>query len=172
MNRALAACLVLAALPSGAYAGDLFSSIDAVQNELKAPDAARRRDAVDKLDAFSADDARALLLGALGDSDADVRAHAALSLGKHRIGDAVPRLTAALGDPDLKLRAAAAEALGLVLQGPGANDPTKDAVRAAETLERALGDGEHEVREAEIGAIGKLPPTLSRRTAVALTGRL
>ncbi|MGZ5890865.1 MAG: HEAT repeat domain-containing protein, partial [Hyphomicrobium sp.] len=159
MHRALAACLFLvAALPERAFGGDLFSSIDAVASELKAPDAARRRDAVDKLDAWSADEARPLLLVALADADADVRAHAAASLGRHRIVDAVPRIVAALGDPDAHLRAAAAEALGALLQGPGANEPTRDGIRAAETLERALGDGEHEVREAAVVAIGKLPP--------------
>ena len=173
MHRALAACLFLvAALPSRAFGGDLFSSIDAVASELKAPDAARRRDAVDKLDAWSADEARPLLFLALGDADADVRAHAASSVGRHRLVDAVPRLIGALGDPDAHLRAAAAEALGVLLQGPGANEPSKEAVRATETLERALGDGEHEVREAAVVAIGKLPPTLGKRTAVALTGRL
>ena len=51
VHRALAACLFLvAALPQSAFGGDLFSSIDAVASELKAPDAARRRDAVDILD--------------------------------------------------------------------------------------------------------------------------
>ncbi|MGZ3408223.1 MAG: HEAT repeat domain-containing protein, partial [Polyangia bacterium] len=173
MHRALAACLFLvAALPERAFGGDLFSSIDAVASELKAPEAARRRDAVDKLDAWSADEARPLLFLALGDADADVRAHAAASAGRHRLVDAVPRLVGALGDPDAHLRAAAAEALGVLLQGPGANEPSKEAVRAVETLERALGDGEHEVREAAVVAIGKLPPALGKRTAVALTGRL
>jgi len=112
------------------------------------------------------------LFAALRDADADVRAHAAASIGRHRLVDAVPRLTAALGDPDAHLRAAAAEALGEVLAGPGANDPTKEAVQAVATLERALGDGEHEVREAAVAAIGRMPPTLSKRTTVALTGRL
>ncbi|HEX6834987.1 MAG TPA: HEAT repeat domain-containing protein, partial [Polyangia bacterium] len=173
MGRALLASVIaVVAWPLAAYGGDLFSSIDSVASELKAPDASRRRDAVDKLDAFGADEARPLLLGALGDADADVRAHAAESIGRHRLVDAVARLTTALGDPDAHLRAAAAEALGAVLAGPGANDPSKDAVHAVETLERALGDGEHEVREAAVGALGRMPPTLGKRTAVALTGRL
>ena len=149
MNRALAALLAVSALaPSSAWAGDLFSSIDAVASELKAPDAARRRDAVDKLDAWPGDEARSLLLVALGDADADVRAHAAASIGRHHLIEAVPKLVGALGDPDAHLRASAAEALGALLGGPGASEPTKDAVRAVDTLERALGDGEHEVREA------------------------
>ncbi|HEX9104264.1 MAG TPA: HEAT repeat domain-containing protein, partial [Polyangia bacterium] len=173
MHRALFACFVaVVAWPLSARGGDLFSSIDNVAGELKAPDASRRRDAVDKLDAWSADEARPLLLTALGDADAEVRAHAAASIGRHRLVDAVARLTGALGDPDAHLRAAAAEALGAVLAGPGANEPSKDAVRAVETLERALGDGEHEVREAAVAAIGRMPQTLSKRTAVALTGRL
>ena len=60
-----------------------------------------------------------------------------------------------------------------MLQGPGASEPTKDAVRAVETLERALGDGEHEVREAAVVALGKLPPRRSASAPrCALTGRL
>ena len=173
MNRALAALLaVIALVPSSAWAGDLFSSIDAVANELKAPDAARRRDAVDKLDAWPGDESRALLLVALGDADADVRSHAAASIGRHHLLEAVPKLIVALGDPDAHLRASAAEALGALLGGPGASEPTKDAIRAVDTLERALGDGEHEVREAAVVALGRLPPQLGKRTAVALTGRL
>ncbi len=171
MNRALAALVAACALvPSSVWAGDLFSSIDAVAAELKAPDAARRRDAVDKLDAWPGDEARALLLVALGDADADVRAHAAASIGRHHVLEAVPKLIGALGDPDAHLRAAAAEALGALLGG--ASEPTKDALRAVDTLERALGDGEHEVREAAVGALGRLPPNLGKRRAVALTGRL
>ncbi|HXU69135.1 MAG TPA: HEAT repeat domain-containing protein [Polyangia bacterium] len=173
MNRAPAALLAACALvSSSAWAGDLFSNIDAVASELKAPDASRRRDAVDKLDAWTGDEAKPLLLLALGDADADVRAHAADSLGRHHVLEAVPRLVGALGDPDAHLRASAAEALGVLLGGSGAGEPTKDAVRAVETLERALGDGEHEVREAAVVALGRLPPTLGKRTAVALTGRL
>jgi HEAT repeat protein len=160
-------------LPSlAARAGDLFSSIDSVAGELKASDAARRRDAVDKLDAFGPDEARPLLLRALGDPDAEVRAHAATAIGRHHLVDAVPRLLQALGDADPRLRAAAAEALGAVLQGPGANDPSPEAIRAVEALERALGDGEHEVRESAVAALGRLPVSLGRRASVALTGRL
>ena len=59
-----------------------------------------------------------------------------------------------------------------MLAGPGANDPSPDAVHAVDTLERALGDGEHEVREAAVVASDSLPPQLGKRTAVALTGRL
>src|SRR6185312_8705321 len=127
----LAACALVS---SSAWAGDLFSNIDAVASELKAPDASRRRDAVDKLDAWTGDEAKPLLLLALGDADADVRAHAADSLGRHHVLEAVPRLVGALGDPDAHLRASAAEALGVLLGGS--------------------------------------PPTLGKRTAVALTGRL
>ena len=120
-----------------------------------------------------ADEARPLLLGALGDADADVRAHAAASIGRHHVVEAVPRLVGALGDPDAHLRAAAAEALGVAAAaGRARTSRRKEAVRAVETLERALGDGEHEVREAAVVALGKLPPTLGKRTAVALTGRL
>ncbi|HEY2749562.1 MAG TPA: HEAT repeat domain-containing protein [Polyangia bacterium] len=175
MNRALAATVLLGAAcalaPSSAWAGDLFSSIDAVAAELRAPDAARRRDAVDKLDAWPGDESHSLLLVALGDADADVRAHAAASIGRHRVMEALPRLIGALGDPDAHLRASAAEALGALLGG-GASEPSKDALRAVDTLERALGDGEHEVREAAVVALGRLPPNLGKRTAVALTGRL
>src|SRR6266508_588545 len=122
-------------LPSLVMAADLFSSIDSVAAELKAGDATRRRDAVDKLDAYGADEARPLLLKALGDVDPDVRAHAATAIGRHHLADAVPRLLQGLGDADARLRAAAAEALGTVLQGPGASEPAPEAVRAVEALE-------------------------------------
>ena len=74
--------------------GDLFSSIDSVASELKAPDASRRRDAVDKLDAWSADEARPLLLVALGDADADA---AACARTRRRRSDAIGSSTPCRG---------------------------------------------------------------------------
>jgi HEAT repeat protein len=155
-----------------AHAAELFSSLDALAGQLKSGDSVQRREAVDKLDAYGADEVRPLLLRALGDSDTEVRVHAATAIGRHHVAAATGALTAALGDSDARLRATAAEALGLVLEGPAANDPAAVTLHAVEALERALGDGEHEVREAAVVALGRLPPTLGRRAAVALTGRL
>jgi HEAT repeat protein len=170
VKRALTLALVLGAGP--AFGGDLFSNIDVVANEARASDPARRRDAIDKLEAYSGDEARPILLKAMSDADTDVRAHAALSIGRHGVGDALPLVVKALGDPEPRLRAAAAEAIGQLLAGPGANEPSGDALKAEQALERALGDGEQQVRQAAVTALGRLPATLARRAAVALTGRL
>lgn len=169
----LVAALSLSALLSRrASTAELFSSLDALAGQLKNGDSVQRREAVDKLDAYGADDARPLLLRALGDSDTDVRVHAATAIGRHHVAEATAGLTAALGDSDSRLRTSAAEALGLVLEGPAAGNPPATTLRAVDALERALGDGEHEVREAAVGALGRLPATMGRRAAVALTGRL
>jgi HEAT repeat protein len=144
----VAALAVSALLSRRAAATELFSSLDALAGQLKNGDSVQRREAVDKLDAYGADEARPLLLRALADSDTEVRAHAATAIGRHHVVEATAGLTAALGDSDSRLRASAAEALGLVLEGPAANDPPAATLRAVDALERALGDGEHEVREA------------------------
>jgi HEAT repeat protein len=168
--RARALLLALSSLLSAwpAWAGDLFDDVEQVAAELRAPEVSRRREAVDKLDAFRPDEARPHLLFALNDGDVEVRARAALALGRRRIGEAAPRLIQLLGDPDPKLRAAAATALGQVAANADAEWPQ----RTAHALERALGDGEHEVREAAVVAIAALPRPLAQSVAVAITGRL
>src|SRR6266508_1542668 len=130
-------------LPSLVMAADLFSSIDSVAAELKAGDATRRRDAVDKLDAYGADEARPLLLKALGDVDPDVRAHAATAIGRHHLADAVPRLLQGLGDADARQRAA--EVLGRLGEA-----------RAVVPLLARLGDTTREVRAAALDALAQL----------------
>jgi HEAT repeat protein len=164
--------VALSSPASRAHAAELFSSLDALAGQLKNGDSVQRRDAVDKLEAYGTDEVRPLLLRAIGDSDTEVRVHAATAIGRHHVAEATGALTAALGDSDARLRTSAAEALGLVLEGRAANEPAAPTLRALEALERALGDGEHEVREAAVIALGRLPATLGRRAAVALTGRL
>jgi HEAT repeat protein len=112
---------------------------------------AKRRDAVEKLDAWDAREARPYLYDALSDADIEVRARAAQAIGRRQLGDAAPRLVALTGDVEPRLRAAAAEALGRL--GDGLGPQREPALKA---LERALGDSEHEVRAAAVAALGRL----------------
>lgn len=146
--RALVALLCLTAV---AEAKELFDSIDVVAAELKSSDAAKRRDAVEKLDAWDAREARPYLYDALSDADVEVRARAAQAIGRRQLGDAAPRLVALTGDVEPRLRAAAAEALGRLGEALGAQRGP-----ALKALERALGDSEHEVRAQAVGALGRL----------------
>jgi HEAT repeat protein len=157
---------------ASARAGDLYGSLDLLAAEARAPDPVRRRDAVDKLDAYGTDEARPILARAMSDADTDVRARAAASIGRHHAIDLLPQVVKAVGDPEPRLRQAACEAIGQLLAGPAANEPSAEAKKAVEVLERALGDGEHDVRQAAVVALGKLPPSLADKAAVALTGRL
>ncbi len=151
-----------------AGADDLFDDVERVAALLRSTEVGARRDAVDKLDSFGSDEARPYLYSALNDSDLEVRVRAALAIGRRKLGDAAPRLVTLVGDPEPRLRAAAATALGQV--AAGAEPPWPE--RSAHALERVLGDAEHEVREAAVGAIGALPRLLARSAAVAVTGRL
>jgi HEAT repeat protein len=146
----------------------LFDDVARVAADLHAPEVSRRREAVERIDAWSTDEARPHLLQALGDSDLEVRVRAAAALGRRRMSDATPTLLAILGDPEPKLRAAVSVALGLAA---GDADPPWPE-RAARALERGLGDAEHEVREAAVTGLGSLPRPLARSAAVAITGRL
>ncbi|HUS63614.1 MAG TPA: HEAT repeat domain-containing protein [Kofleriaceae bacterium] len=159
LHASVAFALLTLSVP--ARGADLFDSIDLVAAELRAPDVARRRDAVDKLDAYGPGAAAPYLMSALGDEDLQVRTLAARSLGRHRLASAVDRLIALVGDPEPKMRAASAEALGQI------GDP-----RAVPALERALGDAEHEVRAQAVQAIGRMPGPRARAASVALAARL
>jgi HEAT repeat protein len=163
---AAVALTLCAAVP--ARAGSLFDDLDAVAAELRADEPSRRRDAVDKLDAYRTDEVRRYLLSALDDGDTEVRARAALAIGRRRLAEAAPRLLALMGDPEPRLRAVAAAALGQVAGVADAPWPAQ----AAHALERALGDAEHDVREAAVEAIGALPRPLAQAAAVGVTGRL
>src|SRR5262245_35601040 len=129
-----------------AHARDLFDDVEGALTELRAPEAPRRREAIDKLDAFRNDEVRPHLLAALDDADVEVRARAALALGRRHMSDATARLVPLLGDPEPRLRAAVATALGGMAGDAEAPWPE----RATRALERALGDAEHEVREVAV----------------------
>lgn len=79
------------------------------------------------------------------DTEADVRADAAVALGAIGDADGVDALVAALGDPDASVRRAAAGALG-VLRDPAAVEP----------LLTALGDADAEVRAAATDALASI----------------
>ncbi len=84
-------------------------------------------------------------IGALSDSDAEVRERAAQALGRHRVGDAVAALGMALGDEAAEVRERAAWALGRI----------RDA-EAVPALGRALDDAEPDVREQAAWALGRI----------------
>ena len=153
-----------------ARAGNLFDDLEAVATELRADEPSRRRDAVDKLDAYRTDEVRALPLRWTRSTTATPRCGCGprWPSGGRRLVEAAPRLVALMGDPEPRLRAAAATALGQVAGIADAPWPA----RAAHALERALGDAEHEVREAAVEAIGALPRPLAQAAAVGVTGRL
>src|SRR5688572_26421729 len=117
------------------FAGDLFDDVAQLEGDLSAGDAARRREAVTRLDAYGAKQAAPYLERALDDSDLEVRARATAAIGRYGLSALQPRLIAQLGDPEARLRAASADALGRI----GALDG-KTVERSLPALERALGD--------------------------------
>jgi HEAT repeat protein len=164
----LAAVLLSTATAAPARAGDLFGGgLETLATDLRGPEAARRREAVDKLDAYGADEARPYLLKALEDPDLEVRVRAALSIGRHHLTEATPRLVALVEDPEPRLRAAAVEAIGLV-RGAGSEPDA----RSLGALERALGDSDPAVRQAALVAIGRLDRDRAQAVTVALAARL
>ena len=84
-------------------------------------------------------------IGALGDSDPDVRGRAARALGQHRVRAAAAALRTALGDEDPDVRGRAAWALGRI------RDDT-----AVDSLLNLLRDPVQEVRERAAWALGTL----------------
>lgn len=150
-----------------ARAADLFDDVGQVKAELQAPEASRRRDAVDKLDIYGAADAAPLLYAALGDPDLEVRVRAVASIGRHRLPDAAPKMLGLLNDPEPRLRASAAVALSQLPTGEP--DTLRRWVAA---LERTLSDGEHEVRIAAVEALGKLPIEAVKPALPSLAARL
>lgn len=99
------------------------------------------------------------LLAAIGDGDAEVRAHAAVALGHQDNGAAIPALLAALEDGSPSVRREAARALGEL------GDTSADAA-----LVMSLNDREASVRTAvaealgHIGDSGVVLPLLGRRS--------
>lgn len=107
----------------------------------------QRLHAIDSLGSIGpgAADAIPALIGAFDDTDAGVRWHSAVALGK--IGPAaVPRLASALKDGEVNVRRGAAQALGMA--GPKAN-------AAIPALISALTDRDEQVREHAADALGR-----------------
>jgi HEAT repeat protein len=90
---------------------DSGRELDRLARQLRSPHPDERLDAVRKLTWMKADDASALLLAALQDADADVRAAAAAGLGYKARRDAVSPVGVLLGDASPLVRASAVEAL-------------------------------------------------------------
>jgi HEAT repeat protein len=164
VKRLAVVILGVVLLAPGVRAADLFDDVEQLANDLKGVDVGKRREAVEKLDAYSSRQAAPLLLGALTDADLDVRVRATLALGRHRVAQAQPRLLGQLNDPEPRLRAASAAALAQL--------PTEAPGHLVKALERTLSDGEHEVREAAIEALGRLPAEAVRSELVPIAARL
>ncbi len=136
---------------------DWAGQVAALTHELASPDPERRRDAVQKLAELSEENARPLLLSALGDPDNLVRVEAARVLARRRIEDAVGPVAEWLSSADKTTRMVAAEVLGDI-RSP----------RAIPALTRILADTEAEVRRAAVEALGKIggpdvvPPIVGR----------
>jgi len=162
----VAVALALGLLLAGdrASARDLFDDLERVAAELRSPDLAKRRDAVERLEAFDREAARPLLVAALDDADPEVRARAALVAGRGRQPGIEPRLCTLIADSETRVRAAAAEALGQLGAVLSA--------RGAQALERALTDVESEVRGAALVALGRLPRERALGAQVAIAARL
>ena len=84
-------------------------------------------------------------IGALDDTDAEVRERAARALGRSRVSEAAPALRTALGDEDAEVRERAAWALGRI----------RDEA-AVDSLLGLLDDPEPDVRERAAWALGML----------------
>ena len=84
-------------------------------------------------------------IGALSDTDAEVRERAARTLGRSRVSEAVPALRMALGDENADVRERAAWALGRI----------RDEA-AVDSLVELLDDPEPDVRERAAWALGML----------------
>ncbi len=168
---ALAVVVVGLGLGGGrASAKGLYDDLEKLSEELRAPEAVRRREAVDKLDAFGGDEAARYLTELLSDGDPEVKARAAASVGRHRLSQLAPALISALGDSEPRVRAAAAEGLGLLGDGLGGLGDRGE--RAERALERRLADTEPEVRTAVLVALGRFSPSLMDRAMPAVAARL
>jgi len=134
----------------------------ALVEQLRAPEATRRRDALLALSTFSDPTLLPLFQTAAQDSEASVRAAAIMALGQLApikepagLGEVIPLLVRAVRDPHPLVRRAAAWALGRV------PDP-----RAKSALREAARDSDAAVRAAAVEALGE------HRDAAALLERL
>ncbi len=127
-----------------------------LRQSLATADAVQREAVADALGHWPQQGAVELLIKALDDDAAPVRASAALSLGRLGAIDAVERLSAALGDPSLRVRIAAAEALGAI-----------GAVSAAPALAEMVAQGPTLTRVAAISGLGRLPSREAQQALIA-----
>jgi HEAT repeat protein len=148
-----------------ASASDLFSDLDLVKQGLKASEPGLRRAAIERLDAFG-EEARPLLYAALSDSDPQVRARAASSVGHHHFAEGISRLWPLLEDAETNVRAAAVIALGELETAGSAT-----LARTSEALERAAQDHAPEVRGEAVTVLARLPAR-PRSFVPALVARL
>lgn len=153
--RSAALLLSFVLAPSAAGAADLYGGASDLPEEVRAllasPDAAKRREGVDRLEGLDVRISAPYLMQRLRDGEAAVRARAAKALGPSAVIEAAPPLIECTSDVDSAVRAACADAVGQF----GAL-PAELVGRAASTLGRALGDAQFEVRLEVLRAIERL----------------
>jgi HEAT repeat protein len=149
MNRRVLSALLGAAL-AGAFVAPVHaltwpSRVTELEQRFESNDALVREDVVQELATLPAVDVLPLLLRALNDTNAEVRAAAASAAGQLGAIEVLPALRLLLGDRQAQVREAAATAMGL-LRAPGSLD----------ALGRSLADRESAVRVAAATAIAQL----------------
>lgn len=148
----------LALLVLASFGFEWEGRLTRLRRELESEDPARRREVVQLLSSYPANEVEEALLASLEDEDAGVRAQAADAVGRVRLRQAVPRLLDWLDDPEADVRAAAARSLGQI--GDEAVVPN---------LVRVLGDSHTGVRRAGVAALAAIG---GDEVVVPLLGRL
>jgi HEAT repeat protein len=147
----------------GPDAGDPFglarddrSAVDAARAALTDDDPRLRRVGAQVVADLDTPDATAMLLDAVRDDDADVRAIAIASLGRHGSSRDLPAVAPCLDDPDPRVRAAAVLAIGALSEDPTA------------AVARTTRDPDPVVRARAAGVVARRAPH-DEATALLLT---
>lgn len=141
----LLALIVICHWSLPAHGFDWSGRIDQLADDLRHPDPAVRRQTLERLGTYPADQIAEYLLPALEDEDSEVRLTAARILGRGRVRRAVPALSGWLTEQDEDMREAACEALGNI------GDP-----RAVAPLARVTSDAAAGVRRAAVEALSAI----------------
>jgi HEAT repeat protein len=160
VSVALALAFVLAPLaPKSAHALAWPDVAERIERDLSSTDPAKRRAAATSLGSLGAQRATPLLLGALADSDVEVRLNAAKQAADLGVVSATEATLPWLGEHDARLRAAACD-ISRAMPNPTVT---------VRPLSRALADSDPLVRAACAAALGAQRSTAA---TVPLSGKL